>query len=52
MTKLIKLLVSVLGDVTSACIKLLSIGMTSILHIRRVAWSFFQVRTSIYDLET
>ena len=33
MTKMIKLLVSVLGDVTSACIKLLSIGMTSILHI-------------------
>ena len=33
MTKLIKLLVSVLGDVTSACIKLLSVGMTSILHI-------------------
>ena len=21
-------------------------------HIRRVAWSFFQVRTSTYDLET
>ena len=33
MTKLIKLLVSVVGDVTSACIKLLSVGMTSILHI-------------------
>ena len=33
MTKLIELLVSVLGDVTSACIKLLSVGMTSILHI-------------------
>ena len=32
MTKLIELLVSVLGDVTSACIKLLSVGMTSILH--------------------
>ena len=32
MTKLIKLLVSVLGDVISACIKLLSVGMTSILH--------------------
>ena len=28
MTKLIKLLVSVLGDVTPACIKLLSVGMT------------------------
>ena len=27
------LLVNVLGDVTSACIKLLSVGMTSILHI-------------------
>ena len=27
------LLVSVLGDVTSACIKLLSVGITSILHI-------------------
>ena len=33
MTKLIKLLVSVVGDVTSAGIKLLSVGMTSILHI-------------------
>ena len=33
MTKLIKVLISVLGDVTSACIKLLSVGMTSILHI-------------------
>ena len=33
MTKLVKLLVSVLGDVTSACIKLLFVGMTSILHI-------------------
>ena len=33
MTKLIKLLVSVVGDVTSACIKLLSVGMTSLLHI-------------------
>ena len=33
MTKLIKLLVSVSGDVNSACIKLLSVGMTSILHI-------------------
>ena len=32
MTKLIKLLVSVVGDVTSACIKLLSVGMTSLLH--------------------
>ena len=32
-TKLIKLLVSVLVDVTSACIKLLSVGMTSILRI-------------------
>ena len=34
MTKLIKLLVSVLGYVTSACIKLLSVGtcMMSILH--------------------
>ena len=32
MTKLIKLLVSALSDVTSACIKLLSVGMTSILH--------------------
>ena len=28
MTKLLKLLLSVLGDVTSACIKLLSVGMT------------------------
>ena len=36
MTKLIKLLVSVLGDVTSACIKLLSVGMTSILHIQNL----------------
>ena len=36
MTKLIKLLVSVLGDVTSACIKLLSVGMTSILHIKNL----------------
>jgi len=33
MTKLIKRLVSVVGDVTSACIKLLSVGMTSLLHI-------------------
>ena len=33
MTKLIKLLVSVLGDVASACIKLLSVGMASILHV-------------------
>ena len=36
MTKLIELLVSVLGDVTSACIKLLSVGMTSILHIKSI----------------
>ena len=28
MTKLLKLLFRVLGDVTSACIKLLSVGMT------------------------
>ena len=33
MTKLLKLLLSVLGDVTSACIKLLSVGMTSLLHV-------------------
>ena len=33
MTKLIKLLVSVVGDVISACIKLLSVDMTSLLHI-------------------
>ena len=32
-TKLLKLLFSVLGDVTSACIKLLSVGMTSLLHV-------------------
>ena len=32
MAKLLKLLLSVLGDVTSACIKLLSVGMTSLLH--------------------
>ena len=32
MTKLIKLLFSVLGDVTSACIKLLSVDMASLLH--------------------
>ena len=33
MTKLIKLLVSVAGDVTSACIKLFSVGIASLLHI-------------------
>ena len=40
MTKLIKLLVGVVGDLvgvvgdgTSACIKLLSVGMASLLHI-------------------
>ena len=33
MTKLLKLLLSVLGDVTSACIKLLSVGTTSLLHV-------------------
>ena len=33
MTKLLKLLLSVLSDVTSACIKLLSVGMTSLLHV-------------------
>ena len=33
MTKLIKMLVSVVGDVTSACIKLSSVGMTSLLQI-------------------
>ena len=33
MKKLIKLLVSVLVDVTSACIKLLSVSMTSLFHI-------------------
>ena len=33
MTKLLKQLFSVLGDVTSACIKLLSVGMTSLLHV-------------------
>ena len=36
MTKLIKLLVSVLDDITSACIKLLSVGMTSIPHTKSV----------------
>ena len=36
MTKLIKLLVSALSDVTSACIKLLSVGMTSILHNKQL----------------
>ena len=35
MTQLIKLLVSVLGDVTSACIKLLFVGMTS-LYIYKI----------------
>ena len=33
MTKLIKLLVSVSSDVTSACIELLSVGMMAVLHI-------------------
>ena len=33
MTKLLKLLFSVLGDVTSACIKVLSVGMTSLPHV-------------------
>ena len=33
MTKLIKMLVSVVGDVISACIKLSSVGMTSLLQI-------------------
>ena len=35
MTKLIKLLVSVVGDVTSICIKLLSVGMTSLLQSKQ-----------------
>ena len=37
MAKLIKKLVSVLGDVTPACIKLLSVCMTSILHIQNLS---------------
>ena len=36
MTKLIELLVSVLGDVTSACIKLLSVGMTNSTYIKSI----------------
>ena len=36
MTKLLKLLFSVLGDVTSACIKLLSVGMTWLLHVQKL----------------
>ena len=36
MTKLLKLLLSVLGDVTSACIKLLFVGMTSLQHIKTI----------------
>jgi len=50
-TKLIKLLVSVLGDVTSACIKLLSVGMTSIVHILVVIRDYesaFDALTLIY----
>ena len=51
MTKLIKLLVCVLGDVTSACIKLLSVGMTSIVHILVVIRDYessFDALTLIY----
>lgn len=29
-----------LGDVTSACIKLLSVGMTSILHIKSLVCQY------------
>ena len=34
MTKVIKLLVSVLGDVTSACIKLLSVGDVTFTYMK------------------
>ena len=44
MTKLIKLLVSVLGDATSACIKLLSVGVTSILRIYKTSVCRYDVR--------
>ena len=60
MTKLIKLLVSVPGDVTSACIKLLSVGMTSITMMHKCInklvpdylADMFRLRSQIHSRQT
>ena len=49
MTKLIKVLVSVLGDITSTCIKLLSVGMISILQCTYI--KFIVCRYNIREAE-